>query len=308
MNGSRRGVGAFMAIGLAIAVIVGFAVWGASTPGRTSTAGYAADTATVEQTTSPKSSRSSAASDTEGSESANSASRSGAGHSTLALTSQTLADSGLPPTSGVYGIEGEALLNNAPGRPNPNYRMESDPYAPPLAVTSAPRSTAPTAIYRPTNVVPPTASGGDATEPAPGPATATATATATAQTPDTNGVTTPPSTPADGVQTSAPAEPGPATTPDPAPPQEQVEHPRPDSEAHDEMRTNAGSEQVTNEGRAPASSDTSRESATPAPMVPSVAPTMTPSVAPTVTPSVAETAQLESAPAPQGETAPAEAS
>ena len=30
MNGSRRGVGAFMAIGLAIAVIVGFAVWGLS--------------------------------------------------------------------------------------------------------------------------------------------------------------------------------------------------------------------------------------------------------------------------------------
>ena len=164
MNGNRSGVGMFMAIGLAIAVIVGFAVWGASSPGRSSTAGYKADTATVEQTTAPKSSRSSAASDSQDSETAASTSRSRSGRSTLALTSQTLAGSGLLPDSGVYGIEGEALLDNAPARPNPSYRMESDPYAPPLAVTSAPKSAPPTNVYRPTNVVPPTA-GDDTTGP-----------------------------------------------------------------------------------------------------------------------------------------------
>lgn len=297
MNGSRRGVGVFMAIGLAIAVIVGFAVWGASSPGRSSTAGYAAGTTTVEQTTAPKSSRSSAAADSKDREAASSTSRSGSGRSTLALTSQTLAGSGLPLDTGVYGIEGEALLDNAPARPNPNYRMESDPYAPPLAVTSAPKSTPPTAIYRPTNVVPQTPGGDNTTGPAPG------------QTPDTNGVTTPPSGPANNVETSAPAEPGTTTAPNQNPaapdadapnsvaPKEQAERPRPDAETRNDVRgdvgrgeanrTESGRDPVVDAGREPAG-EAAREPAAPA----------------VVEPTVAGTPRLDMAPEPQAEPAP----
>lgn len=136
----ERGVLLFMAAGLALALVVGVLVWNASAPERGVTAGFtstpeASNTAVTPtrtvRTTAP------AATTTEGSPTGSSAAERSAAQVQLA---------------------GGADAEGAPGlsTPNPNYRMEADPYAPPHAVTRAPNApSAPTAVYRPSNVRPP---------------------------------------------------------------------------------------------------------------------------------------------------------
>ena len=142
MEQNQRTVGAFMLAGLALAVVVGVLVWNASTPDRTVTAGYTSNSPA------PVVAQTSSASGESGP-----SSRKSESPQPRSSRPPRPADAGQAQHANQYGAGGSdvALAPQA----NSSYRMEADPYAPPLAVTSAPRSVAPTAVYRPTNVRPP---------------------------------------------------------------------------------------------------------------------------------------------------------
>lgn len=154
MNQHQRRAGVFMAIGLAAAVVVGLAVWNLSTPDQPVTAGYASAESGARKTGTPAGSpaaRSQAATRADSADSADSGKiprRRGKPDDT--------ALAGQPADAPVFAIDNEAELREPPAEVNPDYRMDADPFAPPLAVTNAPQSVAPTTAYRPTNVRPAT--------------------------------------------------------------------------------------------------------------------------------------------------------
>lgn len=153
MNKTQRSVAAFMAAGLALALVVGVVVWNASTPDRAATAGYTAtETSTTRTTEAASSARQRpAAGGTEGK-------RTGA--------SQSRQSSQQPRGTGNYvqtyalgeHQSGDRNIDREPGpsadQERSGYRMDTDPYAPPHAVTGAPKTSAEATVYRPTNVRP----------------------------------------------------------------------------------------------------------------------------------------------------------
>lgn len=151
MNQHQRRAGVFMAIGLAAAVVLGLAVWNLSAPDRSVTAGYASaesDTSKAGAPTETSSTPSQASTRSSSADSGNIPRR-------IGKTDDT-ALAGQPADAPVFAIDNEAELREPPAEVNPDYRMDADPFAPPLAVTNAPQSVAPTTAYRPTNVRPAT--------------------------------------------------------------------------------------------------------------------------------------------------------
>lgn len=161
MNQHQRRATAFMAIGLAAAVAVGVVVWNLSSPDRSVTAGYtSAETGTSE----PGSQAGSASARSQVSTS--SSRRDGAKAPRRFGKTDDDALAGQPADAAVFAIDDEAGLREPPAEVNPDYRMDADPFAPPLAVTNVPQSVAPTTAYRPTNVQPATV---DSSPPPPSP-------------------------------------------------------------------------------------------------------------------------------------------
>lgn len=150
MRDQRRSAVLFMVAGLALALAVGVLVRNASDPQRSVTAGYTSTPAPVSQTAA---SASSSQSRTSRSSSVSPSSETLRMAPPATSRPSTRAAGGSAPA---YGIDGATPLNEAQAlQPaNPSYRIEADPYAPPLATTSAPRSPDPTTVYRPTNVRP----------------------------------------------------------------------------------------------------------------------------------------------------------
>lgn len=141
---NQRGVILFMAVGLAVALMVGIAVWNASSPEHTATAGYTApDTSATPVAAAPSRTTTTV---TSGSK------RSAAPAS--AASTPARGDRGRS-----YQGGGEDDISPSTGPANPNYRVEADPLAPPHAVMAAPKPSAnpaPGTVYRPTNVLPAT--------------------------------------------------------------------------------------------------------------------------------------------------------
>ena len=137
MNRNQRSVGVFMAAGLAAALIVGLAVWSASTPGRPVTAGY-----TGNKTASPQ----------------NAGALLSGGTTSSVATPPRIAPSQRPKNRGNAQAEQDTNWGGTEGHfvqaapPPRGYRMEDDPLAPPHAVFGTSASGVPTAHYRPTNV------------------------------------------------------------------------------------------------------------------------------------------------------------
>lgn len=151
MNQHQRRVSAFMAIGLAAAVAVGVVVWNLSAPDRSVTAGHtSAESATSEAgaQTGSASARSQKSTSSSRGDGAKAPRRFG--------KTDDAALAGQPADAAVFAIDDEAGLREPPAEVNPDYRMDADPFAPPLAVTNVPQSVAPTTAYRPTNVRPAT--------------------------------------------------------------------------------------------------------------------------------------------------------
>ena len=199
MNETWRSVAAFMAAGLALALVVGVVVWNASTPDRAATAGYTAtETSTTRTTEAASSARQRpAAGGTEGK-------RTGA--------SQSRRSSQQPRGTGndlqTYALGeyqgGDRNMDREPGpsadQERSGYRMDTDPYAPPHAVTGAPKTSTEATVYRPTNVRPADPDRGSSSG---SPASETGHSTPTGQ-----------STPASPTGQSTPASPtAPSTTP-----------------------------------------------------------------------------------------------
>lgn len=153
MRDQRRSAVLFMVAGLALALVVGVLVRNASDPQRAVTAGYTSTPAPVSQTAASASSSQHRTSHPSSPASANSETLRMAPPATSRPSARA---NGGPAPVPAYGIDGATLLSEAqaPQPANPRYRMEADPYAPPLATTSAPRSPDPTTVYRPTNVRP----------------------------------------------------------------------------------------------------------------------------------------------------------
>ncbi|OFT82404.1 hypothetical protein [Corynebacterium sp. HMSC29G08] len=137
MNRNQRSVGVFIAAGLAAALIVGLAVWSASTPGRPVTAGY-----TGNKTASPQ----------------NAGALLSGGTTSSVATPPRIAPSQRPKNRGNAQAEQDTNWGGTEGHfvqaapPPRGYRMEDDPLAPPHAVFGTSASGVPTAHYRPTNV------------------------------------------------------------------------------------------------------------------------------------------------------------
>ena len=182
MNDSKRIVSVFMAVGLALAIGVGVAVWKMSSPTSSADPAYQADAAEP---------------------------------STTERTSQPVMRGATSPES-TAPTEGEAADNTQ--SPEAAGNTERDPLLPPNAVVNpAPRAATPTRVYRPSNVVPTSVAApqGDAlgTDLAPAGPTGQAvepfpTAPAEAA-PETPAPAAPPSTPATApTDATVPASPG----------------------------------------------------------------------------------------------------
>ncbi|WP_277100426.1 hypothetical protein [Corynebacterium riegelii] len=140
MNKNQRSVGVFMAAGLAAALIVGLAVWSASDPGRSVTAGYTGD-----KTASPQT-----AGALLGSSTTPSVATPPRITPSLRPKNRGGAQAGQAPGSANWGGTEGHFVQAAPAPRG--YRMEDDPLAPPHAVIGTRASGVPTAHYRPTNV------------------------------------------------------------------------------------------------------------------------------------------------------------
>lgn len=135
MRQNQRGAILFMAVGLAVALMVGIAVWNASSPEHAATAGYTApDTSETPVAAAPS-------------------------RTTTTVTSGSKRATAPASAAGTPERDGEDVLARSTGAANPNYRVEADPLAPPHAVMAAPKPSAnpaPGTVYRPTNVLPAT--------------------------------------------------------------------------------------------------------------------------------------------------------
>lgn len=121
MNNSKRFVSLFMTVGLVLAVMVGIAVWKLSSPKSSSDASYQADA--VEATVNE------AASDTQVAETTGEA---------------------VPPKDA-----DDSSNESSEGTRSPSAEQTRDPLLPPHAVFgTTPRTTKPTEVFRPSNVVP----------------------------------------------------------------------------------------------------------------------------------------------------------
>lgn len=237
MRQSQRGVILLMAVGLAVALMVGIAVWNASSPEHTATAGYTSPVASEPAA----SARAAATASPSAKRTATSAITAGAATPTAGARGDH--GSQASPTSPAVEDNGEVSLAQSAGAANPSYRMEADPLAPPHAVMAAPQPTAPPTqgtVYRPTNVLPTTddapgaASGSDTDSDADFSAAAPAEATrptdsasapsAPSVPPASSGTAEPTaSDPATSEQSPAePPEPTPAEPPEPTPAADQT--------------------------------------------------------------------------------------
>ena len=211
MRQSQRGVILFMAVGLAVALMVGIAVWNASSPEHTATAGYTSPVASEPAA----SARAAATASPNAKRAATSAITAGAATPTAGARGDH--GSQASPTSPAVE-DGEVSLAQSAGAANPSYRMEADPLAPPHAVMAAPQPTAsPTqgTVYRPTNVLPTTddapgaASGSDTDSDADSSAAAPAEATRPT---DSASAPSAPSVPSASSGTAEPTASDPATS------------------------------------------------------------------------------------------------
>lgn len=236
MRQSQRGVILFMAVGLAVALMVGIAVWNASSPEHTATAGYTSPVASEPAA----SARAAATASPNAKRTATSAITAGAATPTAGARGDH--GSQASPTSPAVEDDGEVSLAQSAGAANPSYRMEADPLAPPHAVMAAPQPTAPPTqgtVYRPTNVLPTTddapgaASGSDADSSAAAPAEATrptdsASAPSAPSVPSASSGTAEPTASDPATSEQSPAEP-----PEPTPAADQT------ADAQPEPATNA---------------------------------------------------------------------
>lgn len=226
MNETWRSVAAFMAAGLALALAVGVVVWNASTPDRAATAGYTATETSTTRTT-------------EAASSARQRPAAGGAEGKRTGASQSRRSSQQPRGTGndlqTYALGeyqgGDRNMDREPGpsadQERSGYRMDTDPYAPPHAVTGAPKTSAEATVYRPTNVRPAdpdrgSSSGSPASETGHStptgqstPASPTAPSTTPAE-PGTPGDTVPAETESSGTGTGEPTPASPSEEPTPA--------------------------------------------------------------------------------------------
>lgn len=158
MNTTTGRAAAYLAAGVILAAVVGFAVWAGSTPGQHNRAGFTAEAADASATSTSDTSASSqtsasSASSTKRSATASSTTRGGA-------TDDTRRDSARrahTPNAGARDsrtAEDAIAADQSSGMPS-GYNSKADPYLPPHAVVKdAPTSASPSRVYRPTNIVP----------------------------------------------------------------------------------------------------------------------------------------------------------